>query len=105
MISASQLCFNLNKPCNLFARVITVTCLRRPVIVGARPVRPKALGPDEDGTVKAIFASGACVYTVATHAAFVGPILRGSSAIAQLKTAVEATASIPHDSIEAMGRA
>lgn len=30
-----------------------VACLRRPVIVGARPVRPEALGPDEDGTAKA----------------------------------------------------
>ena len=30
-----------------------IACLRRPVIVGARPVRPEALGPDEDGTAKA----------------------------------------------------
>jgi hypothetical protein len=32
---------------------LAFACLRRPVIVGARPLRPKALGPDEDGTAKA----------------------------------------------------
>jgi hypothetical protein len=42
-------------------RIFVVACLRRSVIVGARPVRPKALGPDEDGTAKAEFAAGVSI--------------------------------------------
>ena len=42
-------------PCRLVPVVarFCFACLRRPVIVGARPLRPKALGPDDDGLMKA----------------------------------------------------
>jgi hypothetical protein len=66
------------------AKSHSVFYLRRPVIVGARPVRPQALGPDEDGTAKADAPAAIDHNSKSTDAssskpAYVGPNPRGSS--------------------------